>query len=94
MKTSNKIIATLPDISQTIFEFEECRTKTAVRTKGFRGLNFDLRWLSIQTMTGNSTMNFAPRGVLLTALILPRCSETMRWTIAKPKPVPRPLVEK
>ena len=43
---------------------------------------------------GSSTVNTVPFGSLSSTRIRPRWSETIRWTIARPSPVPRPLVEK
>jgi Protein kinase domain len=43
---------------------------------------------------GNSTVNTDPLGTLSSTRIAPWWSATMRWTIARPRPVPRPLVEK
>ena len=45
-------------------------------------------------MTGISTMNRAPEGMLSSTRIKASWSERIRLTIARPSPVPRPLVEK
>src|SRR6185437_13643130 len=50
--------------------------------------------LAVCSSAGSSMMNRAPIGALSSARSVPPFSSTMRCTIASPKPVPRPLVEK
>ena len=49
---------------------------------------------SLATRAGISTMNRAPAGRLSSTRICALCSATMWLTMASPRPVPRPLVEK
>ena len=42
---------------------------------------------------GNSMINRVPVGTLSVTSMLPPCSATMRRTMARPRPLPRPLVE-
>ena len=43
--------------------------------------------------TGNSIVKRVPRGALSSTSMLPPCSAMIRRTIARPRPLPRRLVE-
>ncbi len=47
----------------------------------------------VRRHTGNSIVNRVPRGRFAATSMVPPCSTTMRRTMARPRPLPRPLVE-
>ena len=47
----------------------------------------------VHAQHGSSIVNRVPRGVLSPTSMLPPCSAMMRRTIARPRPLPRRLVE-
>ena len=62
------------------------------RAYGLRGLEPTKR--APATLTGSSTKKRVPTGRLSSTRMRPPCSSRMCRTIARPRPVPRPLVEK
>src|ERR1019366_5256064 len=62
--------------------------------EGFRSASAAGGGGSFSSMAGSSTVKRAPTGWLSSTRMVPLCSATMWLTMARPKPVPRFLVEK
>lgn len=64
----------------------EFDVKKAQRRSKFAAAYSEIFKGATQSQHGNCTVTHKPPSLRLRALIFPRCSSTVRWAIAKPKP--------